>query len=138
MRQWMMLPLLALGSCATTPEQRLAEAQAASADAAKLSKALAGLAPAGPPQQCISERRANYSTTTIGDTILYRFSRDEVYRTEAPGCGGAARGDALILVNYQAGLLCAGQIIQTVDIISRIQTGSCALGQFTPYRRSKS
>ena len=27
--------------------------------------------------------------------------------------------------------------IQTVDVISRVQTGSCALGQFTPYKRVK-
>ncbi|MBX9816277.1 MAG: hypothetical protein A4S12_12450 [Proteobacteria bacterium SG_bin5] len=129
---------LILAGCATTPQERAAIARDEAATEAKLAAALKGFAPAGPPQTCINERRQTYNTTTIGDTILYRFGRDEIFVNRAPGCNGAGRGDALVLVNYQAGLLCAGQIIRTVDVISRVQTGSCALGDFTPYKRVKS
>jgi hypothetical protein len=132
-----MIPLVLLASCASTPEQRAARAQDEATDSARLARALDGFEPAGAPQTCINERRGTYNTTTIGDTILYRFGRDEIFANNAPGCRGAERGDALILQNFQAGLLCSGQIIQTVDVISRVQTGSCALGQFTPYKRVK-
>lgn len=127
--------VLALASCATTPEQRAAQTRSDAEIQAKLDKALAGFERAGPPQACVNERRGDYQTTTIGDTILYRFGRDQIFLNRAPGCQSAERGDALILVNYQAGLLCSGQIIRTTDTLTRIQTGSCALGEFVPYRR---
>ena len=137
MRRVMMSLLVLLAGCATTPEQRAAQARDEATTQAKLAKALAGFEPSGPPQTCINERRDDYHTTTIGDTIFYRFGRDEIFVNRAPGCQGAERGDALVLVNYQAGLLCSGQIVRTVDVISRVQTGSCALGEFTPYKRAR-
>lgn len=132
----LILGTLAIG-CATTPEGRAAAAREDAATEAKLAAALKDFAPAGPPQSCINDRRDSYNTTTIGDTILYRFGRDEIFVNKAPGCNGAARGDALVFVNYQAGTLCTGQIIRTVDVLTRVQTGSCALGDFTPYKRVK-
>lgn len=137
MRGLTFILLALLTGCATTPEQRAERAKDEAAESVRLARALDGFKQAGPPQTCINERRGSYNTTAIGDTILYRFGRDQIFANTAPGCRGAERGDALVLQNFQAGLLCSGQIIQTVDTLSRVQTGSCALGEFTPYRLVK-
>ncbi|MBX9730674.1 MAG: hypothetical protein K2X59_05040 [Sphingomonas sp.] len=126
--------LLLLAGC--TANARSSSNQTVDArDAAELAKALDGLTP-GKPQTCINPLTRRYETKTIGNTILYRVDRNLVYRTEAPGCSRAATGDALISNNFGS-QLCSGQILQTVDLFARFETGSCSLGEFTPYTRAK-
>jgi hypothetical protein len=103
---------------------------------AKLDKALAGLTP-GAPTSCIPLAYPTLSTHTYGRTILYSRGRDEVYRNDTGGgCEAAGNGDILVQVE-QEGRPCAGDIIRTVDPVSHISSGSCALNQFVPYRRAR-
>ncbi|WP_151953733.1 hypothetical protein [Sphingomonas sp. EC-HK361] len=99
----------------------------------KFDKAVAGLTP-GKPMTCLRERTPT-SLTAIGNKLLYRASAKLIYVNETTGgCENVARGDTLITKSYGGGL-CRGDIAQTVDLPARIPTGSCALGDFTPYRR---
>ena len=103
-------------------------------DAAKLDKALAGLTP-GKPVSCISMGTRSYTTQTIGRTILYKDSRRLVYRNDTSGgCEGTAGRDSLVSQNYGT-QLCRGQYVRAVDLRIGYESGSCALGDFVPYRR---
>lgn len=126
--------LLLLAGC-TANARSSSNQTTVESNAAELAKALDGLTP-GKPRSCLNPLARRYETKTIGDTILYRVNKNLIYRTEAPGCSHAASGDALVSVNYGS-QLCSGQILQTVDFFTRIYTGGCTLGEFTPYTRVK-
>lgn len=99
----------------------------------KFEKAVAGMTP-GKPMSCLRERTPT-SLTAIGDKLLYRASSRLIYVNETTGgCENVARGDTLVTKSFGGGL-CRGDIAQTVDLPARIPTGSCALGDFTPYRK---
>ena len=122
------------GCTPSAAEQGQIDRQAA-VTATKLDTALAGLAP-GAPTSCLPlTGTPQYQTEGYGSVILYKFSRGLVYRNDTTGgCDRIARGD--VLVTRQFGTqICSGDIVTTVDPVSRMMTGSCALGQFTPYRR---
>ena len=125
-----LLPLLVLAAC-TGRGEPVASAQSR----ADLDHALAGLVP-GKPTSCIPlAGRAVYSTRAYGSTLVYKANGGEAYRNDTGGgCENAARGDVLVSVEYQ-GRPCAGDIVRTVDPYVRFPTGSCALGQFIPYRK---
>ncbi len=131
MRWMFILPAVILFGCAATPGQLARETQRQASDTEKLAVALKGLSP-GKPQDCIDLRDAN-DTTRIGDTILYRLGSKRLYRTDTSGgCFGLARGDILVTKSY-GGRLCRGDIASTVDPGSRVESGSCVIGAFTPY-----
>ena len=99
----------------------------------KFEKAVAGMTP-GKPMSCLHERSPT-SLTAIGNKLLYRASARLIYVNETTGgCENVARGDTLVTKSFCGGL-CRGDIAQTVDLPARIPTGSCALGDFTPYRK---
>lgn len=125
--------LLVAGSSALSADDRGFRDRQAEKDRTELAKQLSGLTP-GKPQQCMLQR-GNSETVRIGDTILYKFNRKDVYRTDTNGgCFGLARGDAIITRSY-TGQLCSGDIIQTVDLVSRVPSGSCAFGPFVRYQK---
>jgi hypothetical protein len=131
------LPALALAVAACTPtaaEQARIDDRAAVAQT-NLGTALAGLVP-GKPTTCLPlTRTTQYQTESFGPTILYRYSRGLVYRSDTSGgCEGIARGDILV-TRQPTGRLCSGDIATTIDRVSRFQTGSCSFGTFTPYRK---
>ena len=129
----LMLPALVLGACTQTQAEveRARVHEAGVQD--KLAKELAGLVP-GKPATCINQFPQQQSSG-YGATILYRVSRNLVYRSEtAGGCEGIARGDILV-TRTSGGQLCRGDIAQTLDQSSRFPTGSCSFGEFVPYRR---
>lgn len=134
MRNILLVPGLALlagiaatGAIAAADRQLDAKAQA------KFDKAVAGLTP-GKPMSCLHERIPT-SLTAAGNKLIYRASARLVYVNETTGgCENVARGDTLITKSFGGGL-CHGDIAQTVDLPARIPTGSCALGDFTPYRK---
>lgn len=126
--------LLFAGSAALSADSRGYAAREAAADRARLDHALAGLVP-GKPQQCLHQFPTLYDTQRFGDTILYRRSDHEVYRTDTGGgCFGLRRGDAII-TKTTTGELCRGDIIQTVDLVEHIPSGSCSFGEFVPYTK---
>jgi hypothetical protein len=126
--------LLSVGSAALSADTRTtSQERQAAKDKAELDKRLAGLVP-GKPEQCMQQTRYRDSTR-VGDTILYSATRNDVYRTDTNGgCFGLRRGDAIITRSY-TGQLCRGDILQTVDLVSRIPSGSCTFGAFTRYRK---
>lgn len=126
--------LLAGGTAALSADTRGYEARRAAVEQAGLDKALAGLQP-GRPQSCLYQDRIGYQTERYGDTILYRKSRNEVYRVDTGGgCFGLSRGDAII-TRTTASQLCRGDIVETVDLVSHTPSGTCSFGDFVPYKR---
>lgn len=122
--------LLALGGTAIAG----AATQEKPEDQAKLAKELSGLVP-GKPMQCLSQRQGNMGLTAVGDTLLYRVSPSLVYVNKTTGgCQNVARRDILVTRSFTGGL-CRGDIAQTVDVVARMPTGGCALGEFVPYRK---
>jgi hypothetical protein len=100
---------------------------------AALAKELAGLT-AGPAQACISTfETRDSSVTSFGDTLVYRTAGRTRYVSHTSGCSGVG-GDNILITRSPSTQLCSGDIATTVDRTSRIQSGSCSLGEFTPYR----
>lgn len=133
MRVPSLIVLVLLAGCAADARTTDRAAKEAADNAAKLAKALDGLTP-GDPQLCIPQTLTRYNTEVIGDTILYKVNRRLIYRNATTGgCERAAYGDTLVSQN-SGSQLCKGQIIATVNFTTRYNSGSCALGQFVPYR----
>lgn len=129
------LPTLLLlgGASALSADTKSYAARQAARDKVDLDKQLAGLVP-GKPESCISPQRYRESTR-VGDTILYKNGRNDIMRNDTGGgCFGLRRGDAIVTRTFGS-RFCRGDIVTTVDFISRIQTGSCAFGDFIPYRK---
>lgn len=130
------LPALLLigGTAALSADTHGYQARRAAEAQAGIDKALAGLVP-GKPQDCLYQDRTGYQTLRFGDTILYKKSRREIYRVDTGGgCFGLDRGDAII-TKTTTNQLCRGDIVQTVDLVAHIQSGSCSFGDFVPYKR---
>lgn len=129
MRAGLLVPLLLAAGCAGSYQtQPLTEKQTA-----RLEKELAGKV-AGAPTNCIS-RIPQADLRVISDSVLlYRVSSRLVYRNDLIGrCTGLQRGDTLITQGYGS-QICRGDIARVADLPSGMVTGSCALGDFTPYR----
>lgn len=130
------IPLLLIGSalaaCSTAPEtyQRSERAEA------RLQQELAGLTVTGPAQNCIPNYRADQMVVIDDNTLLFRDGPSRVWRNDLAGsCGGLGLGNTLVL-RLSTGMLCSGEIGQVVDLTSGVTSGSCVLGEFTPYGRS--
>ena len=126
-----LLSLAAIAAAAPPRDEPLdAKTQAA------LDKALAGRVP-GATQSCVPLSYSQLSTKAYGRTLLYAQGNGDVYRNDtAGGCENAARGDILVSVEHE-GRPCSGDIVRTVDPYVRAPTGSCALREFTVYRKPR-
>jgi hypothetical protein len=123
--------LLLAGSAAVSKDS-YRERQVAH-DRVELAKALDGYT-AGKPTTCIDPRRIT-ETQRVGDTIIYKYSRREMYVTDTGGgCFGLRNGDAIVTKSY-SGQFCRGDIVTTVDLPAHIPSGSCAFGDFVPWRK---
>jgi hypothetical protein len=92
---------------------------------------------AGPPRSCIPHAQIRATHYVGGRTILYKFSNNLVYRNDPPGgCPGLNSNLALETRN-PTGMLCQGEIAFVRDYAQGFSPGSCALGEFVPYRRVK-
>ncbi|MGE4322753.1 MAG: hypothetical protein AB7E60_06935 [Sphingobium sp.] len=130
MRVWIcLLPLMA-GACAGTYEPRpLTDKQAL-----MLEKAIAGMTP-GEKVSCIPRSPSTNMTVISGNVLLYRANSRLIYRNDLIGsCNGLERGDTMIVRSYTA-QQCRGDMITSADLPGGMVTGSCALGDFTPYRK---
>lgn len=125
--------LLLGGASALSADTKGYQARQDAKDKIDLDKQLAGLVP-GKPQACIDPVRYR-ETTRVGDTILYKNGRNDIMRNDTGGgCFGLRRGDAIVTRTFGS-QLCRGDIVQTVDMVSRVQSGSCAFNDFVPYRK---
>ena len=125
-----LFPLLAiaLSGCATSAAPR-----DKANDEAKLAAELAELTPQK-PVSCLNDA-GQASIKAYGPTILYKVGRGLIYRNDTTGgCENIARGDILVTKTV-FGRPCQGDIAQTIDPTSRVMTGSCSFGAFTPYKQ---
>lgn len=132
------VPLASLALCGTVSASSSRYAEAQAKEDARLETALAGKT-AGKPQSCIylRETHGTESFDNKDGTLLFKVSKKLVYRTDTKGaCRRIGRGDALITRSFNGGQLCRGDIAHSADLLSGFHSGSCAMGDFVPYRGS--
>ena len=119
-----------LAACETTdsqPEQRSATAQAT------YDKMLAGKT-AGRAEKCLPLQRSNDMVVIDDDTILYRNGRTTYVNKPLGSCNLLGRGSYALVTRSQGSQLCRGDIGTVTDMTSGMTVGSCALGDFVPYK----
>lgn len=122
------MPLVILAACAANAAL---PQKTATSDDAKIAKQLAGLS-AGKPRNCIARDQMGTAKGFPG-TILYVEGRNKVWRNDVTGtCTGLARDDIMV-VESMGRDLCRGDVVSTRSRVGGMRTGSCVLGQFTPY-----
>ena len=90
---------------------------------------------AGPPVSCLPPYRANDMIVVDDNTILFRESRNKVYRQDPPGgCSPMGSGGYTLVTKSIGSQMCRGDIVQVTDLRSGIIAGSCSLGDFVPYQ----
>ena len=123
-----------LAACETAdygPAQRSARAQQT------FDRALAGKV-AGRPESCLPLQRSNDMVVIDDDTILYRDGRTTYVNKPLGSCNRLGTGSyALVTRSGNGSMLCRGDISNVVDATSGITVGSCALGDFVPYRPAR-
>jgi hypothetical protein len=89
---------------------------------------------AGPPQSCLSIDPTASLRIVDPATMLYTSGSTVWLNRLAAQCAGGSRFD--IVVSHPTGSqYCRGDVVQTVDPVSKIPGPSCVLGDFVPYRR---
>ncbi len=103
--------------------------------AAVMEKQLAGKV-AGPAVSCVSSTNLNNPIKVSDSIILYRVSKNLVYRNDlVGGCPGLARDDDIMVTrSFGSSQQCNGDIIHMVDRTSGMPGGACSYGKFVPYR----
>lgn len=121
--------IVVLAACATAsaPPQRAAE------DQARLDKLLAGKTP-GEPRRCLPMYRTRDMVVIDDYTIAFRDGRTVYVNQPLGGCGRLGSGNYALVTRTFGSELCRGDIAQVVDTGSRMFAGSCAMGDFIPYR----
>ena len=119
-----------LAGCETTdspPDQRSAAAQAT------YDRLLAGKTP-GRPAKCLPLQRSNDMVVIDDDTILYRDGRTTYVNQPLGSCNLLGRGSYALVTRSSGSQLCRGDIATVVDATTGVTVGSCALGDFVPYK----
>jgi len=134
MRPWILrsglclAPLLLAGCSGSYEPPKLTEKQTS-----ELERALAGKV-AGEKTSCVTRVSQANLTAISNSVLLYRVSGRLVYRNDLIGsCSGLSRGDTLIIKTWGS-QYCRGDMATSADLTTGMVTGSCALGDFTPYR----
>lgn len=124
-----LLPLAACAAQGPAPEPRLTERETR-----ELARLIEGKVP-GEPVSCVTSYDSS-KLRSIGDnTLVYVANKDLVYLNRLAGaCNGIARGDALVMNRTSASQYCRGDIARVISVPSGTMTGSCALGDFVPYK----
>ena len=124
------VPILILAACAANAAL---PQKTATSDEAKIAHQLAGLTP-GKPRNCIARDQMG-TTKGFPNTILYVEGRNKVWRNDVTGtCTGLAHDDVMVVVSMGSDL-CRGDVVNTRARVGGMRTGSCVLGQFTPYSK---
>lgn len=128
------LPLIILAACGKMDSKPvpLTEKQTE-----RLDKELAGKV-AGTPVKCISDFSTPSTIRISDDILLYRVSRNLVYKNNLrSSCPGLARDNDVIVSEQFGSQKCNGDLVRLVDRSSGIPGPVCSLGDFVPYRRDK-
>lgn len=121
------MTLVACETVDSQPQQRSASQQRS------YDKALAGKLP-GKAESCLPLQRSNDMVVIDDDTILYRDGRTTYVNKPLGGCNNLGNGSYALVTQSQGSQLCRGDIAQVRDLTAGITVGSCALGDFVPYR----
>jgi hypothetical protein len=91
---------------------------------------------AGPPQSCVSSRDLRGNRSAGEGAIIFDGPSQNLLFVNRPaaGCPELRMGRAL-KTRTTGSQLCRGDIVDVFDPVSGFSSGSCALGDFTPYRR---
>ena len=92
---------------------------------------------AGAPQACVSQRELR-GNKSVGNAIVFQgATASTVYiNRPADGCDGLNWNRALV-TRTTSTQLCRGDIATVIDTATGTYHGSCALGDFTAYRRMR-
>jgi hypothetical protein len=91
---------------------------------------------AGPKQNCVRSADLRSSRSIDERTIVFDGPSGSIYvNRPRDGCPMMGRGRAIRTQSTSA-QLCSGDIVQVFDPLTGIDYGSCALGEFTHYRRN--
>jgi hypothetical protein len=134
MRTFLLLAGLGFAAAACTANAPV-DPRVEQATADKLTRALAGYEPAGPPVSCVQLRDLG-SNRSAGEAIVFESqTRGTLYVNRPPGgCPSLGPGNALVTRTSSA-QLCRGDIADVIDPVSHTTYGGCGLGDFEPYRR---
>lgn len=69
-----------------------------------------------------------------GNALLYGHGRTIWVNSFAERCAGLRAGDVLIVETTGSGY-CRGDLVRTLDRVSRVPGPACILGDFVPYTR---
>jgi hypothetical protein len=99
-----------------------------------LAKALAGRT-AGKPVSCINQKNID-SSTIVDGAIIYREKGGLLY-VNRPDKGRCTilQPDRQLVTRTTVTQLCQLDNVRVVDMVSRMQYGSCTLGDFVPYAK---
>ena len=125
------LPVLlaagATGSMAQDKPPQLSQKQKAALD-----RALSGKV-AGKPQSCISLTQRADLQVVSDELLLYKAGRTVYVNRVLGRCSGLSFGRTLVTTVWGS-QICRGDIARVADLSAGMLTGSCALGNFVPYR----
>ena len=102
---------------------------------AKLDRLLKGRV-AGEPVSCISQTQIRDFTAVSDDVLVYDTGGTVYVNRPYGGCPGVTR-DTLI-TRTPSTQLCSGDIATVQDLQIPMSNGSCAFGDFVPYRKVSS
>lgn len=125
------LPVL-LAACATAGMAEDKPPQLTEKQQAALDRALEGKV-AGEPQSCISLIQRADLQVISDDLLLYKAGRTVYVNRVLGSCNGLSFGRTLV-TNVWGSQICRGDIARVADLSAGMLTGSCALGDFVPYR----
>lgn len=90
---------------------------------------------AGEPKHCVSTGNGQSLTPVNRNTVLYGSGKTIWVNTMQGNCGGFGQWD--IMVTEPLGTQhCKGDLVRSVDPVSRIPGPTCRLGEFVPYTKS--
>ncbi len=117
----LILPLLAVLAAAVPATARV-----------DTDRMLSGVA-TGPAIRCLHPRDIVGQTVVNKSVIVFEVRGHKYFRNDiAPACAALDPERAIVTRSFGSGL-CANDIFDVVDTMSRIGYGSCAFGPFTPY-----
>jgi hypothetical protein len=90
---------------------------------------------AGEPKNCVDTRNLRGPQSYGKSVLVFEASSKLLYVTRTSGsCDGIGKGDALVTRQFGS-QMCRGDIARSADLVAGFQTGTCAFGEFVPYRR---
>ena len=89
---------------------------------------------AGGAQRCVLIVQGEGLRLADSHTILYGQGRTLWVNRLAPECSGLSRSDALV-IEPLGSQYCRGDLVRTIDPVSRLPGPACRLGDFIPYTR---